>query len=67
VVIVSAASVYHCAVLPVAHELVNIAEDPLHILGAFMPVGIAGIGVTVTTVLVPGPLHVGFIVFKQAA
>jgi hypothetical protein len=65
--VLNAASENHCILDPAAQVPVNIAELPAQILGAFIPVGAEGVGVTVTAVEADGPLQEVFVLFIQIA
>ena len=67
VIVVKAASVYHCNVLPLAHVAFNVAEEPKQILGALRPVGARGNGVTITLVSTAALLQAVFAELVQLA
>ena len=58
---------YHWIIEPAAHVPAKVVELPLQMLGAFNAVGAAGIGVTVTLVLVPADLQAVLAVLIHAA
>jgi hypothetical protein len=58
---VKAASLYHCNVVPLAHEPTKVEGSPGHkMTDAESPAGAKGVGITITTKLAAGLLHIPF-------